>query len=208
VSAGRLSLPALVCFGIRIQRTAAFQERGLTLPSSGPAYGRPLKSNVRRHETPPLTTEARQSAMNSSHTRVLAIVALTSQLIGPRAIAQGEGDPYIIKRGWVFVTRIAEPDRSKPITGTEYTEYYVGQRSPKVSLELLSVRLPNTRIGSQLSVGTYQLDCTNGAIRWASTRNYDGSWNQVGTEIQLKGSKWERPMPGTLNAFIQAVGCG
>ena len=27
------------------------QERGLTLPSSGPAYGGPLKSNVGRHET-------------------------------------------------------------------------------------------------------------------------------------------------------------
>ena len=28
-----------------------FTERGLTLPSSGPAFGGPLKSNVRRHET-------------------------------------------------------------------------------------------------------------------------------------------------------------
>ena len=27
-------------------------QRGLTIPSSGPAYGGPLKSNVRRHKRP------------------------------------------------------------------------------------------------------------------------------------------------------------
>ena len=33
-------------------------ERGLTLPSSGPAYGRPLKSNVRRRLTYPFAISA------------------------------------------------------------------------------------------------------------------------------------------------------
>ena len=48
VSVVQLALPALVCFAIQIQSKAASPERGLTLPSSGRAFGTPLKSNVRR----------------------------------------------------------------------------------------------------------------------------------------------------------------
>jgi len=50
VSVRQRALPALVCFAIRKYKARLrLRERGLTLPSSGPAYGRPLKSNVSRH---------------------------------------------------------------------------------------------------------------------------------------------------------------
>ena len=48
----QLVYPALVCFAIQMKThkykaRLRLTERGLTLPSSGPAYGGPLKSNVR-----------------------------------------------------------------------------------------------------------------------------------------------------------------
>src|SRR6266568_5188693 len=44
--------PALVCFAIKYKARLRLHERGLTLPSSGPAYGGPLKSNVRPRKKP------------------------------------------------------------------------------------------------------------------------------------------------------------
>ena len=58
-SPGAVQLPGRSS-SLRLQRYASpskykaglpLQERGLTLPSSGRAYGTPLKSNVRRHAT-------------------------------------------------------------------------------------------------------------------------------------------------------------
>ena len=133
---------------------------------------------------------------------------LAAQMVAIGSFAQAEGDAYIVQRGWAFVARIPESELAKKAMGSEFTDYYVGQRKPKTSLQLLSVKLPHPKVGSQLFVATYELDCANGAIKMSSGRSYDGRWNPTSEETPLKGTKWERPMPGSLTAFVLEAGCG
>ena len=67
---------------LRVQTSVVTCVRRLTLPSSGPAYGRPLKSNVRRRSSP-IRRSARFDALHIRHSSCGS--ASRSQCAGPQS---------------------------------------------------------------------------------------------------------------------------
>jgi hypothetical protein len=124
------------------------------------------------------------------------------------AFAQSDlGDVSIERLGFVHVAKITNDEIDRKITGAQYSDYYIRVTEFKKTAELLSVNMPGNPRTPQLLLASYLVDCEKGAIRLSSSQQFDALWNPQSPKAEMKGARWELPVPkeGLRNTAHGAV---
>ena len=122
-------------------------------------------------------------------------------------IAQDQGDPFILKRGFVYLARNHLSESYTSTTNVRYIDYYMRDAIQEKSAQMLAVSMPNPKFGGQFALSTFGLDCKNGAMKLLEMHILDASWNIQDHLKNLRNEHWERPLPNTVFSTILAAGC-
>jgi hypothetical protein len=119
----------------------------------------------------------------------------------------GSGEISIEKLGFVYVAKIDSDDVDRRISGARYHDYYIRVIEPRKSAELLSVQMPGTPKFPQFMLASYLVDCDKGATRWTFSQQFDALWSPKSEKTELKGTRWEIPVPKSLPSLVRDFAC-